>query len=134
METDIMNIYEAKYMDETKEKPGSAKKKLGKDKFKNRERKLKKVLKALRKQLKLLKKAVKTFAVSETQKVEDVKKDEQVEHDKNVEKVDAKEKSFWRRLGDAVIKAVPSVLIQFVGKVCASIFKNGFFKPRWAVG
>lgn len=131
MESEVLGLYERNYMNESEENSGSAKIRKGKSK-RNCKGHSKMVLKMLSKQMKMLKKqqrllkrqkkqmnkATETLAFSETGKMKETKRL------KHVEKVAPAEKSFWGKLSDAIIKAVPTVLTVLVGKVCSFIFKK----------
>lgn len=114
--------------------PGTDEEKLSSQKFKKKKKKpIKRLLKQFDKQfdkqekcLKKLSKKVK--ALNEREKAAEV-------NASNKPKRDEKAKpSFWSRLQDAIIKAVPSVLTRAVTSLVRYLCKGGKLRHSWAVG
>ncbi len=120
-----------------KKKKGEGGKKGSKKRMKYGFKSLSKQMKKMNKQQKTIRRAFETFAASETKTVEGAKKVEQVEHGENMGKGVSAEKSFWGKLGDAIIKAVPTILATVVTSICSFFFKrkqgNDNFRQHWAM-
>ena len=138
MNDEIRSLYETENMNEveenfksTKSKKGGRKRKNGKKCMKNVLKSVSKQMKLIREQQKLLNRAFETLVVSETKKVE------QAEHGENMRKTVSAEKSFWGKLGDVVLKAVPTLLVTVVTSICGFLFKrkqgNDNFRQHWAM-
>ena len=138
MDKDILNLYETEHNNEQKVGAGS---KIRKKKKKKHGKRIEKLLKKQNKYLKQLAKICKFKAENKQEKARSDYGEEKTckEHvDGEQEKDKQSKKSFWSKLGDAIIKAVPVILTRVTAAVCNFLFgrkyRNGSSQHGWAMG
>ncbi len=138
MNQDILNLYETEHNIEQKVGTGS---KIRKKKKRKRSKRIENLLKKQNKYLKQLAKICKLKAENKQEKARKDYGEEKTckEHaDGEQEKDKQSKKSFWIKLGDAVIKAVPVILTRVTVAVCNFLFgrkyRNGSLQHGWSMG
>lgn len=129
MNDDIRALYETEHTYGFEKSPGSVESKSKEREYWERRKEaileiLPEQMEKVRKKQKKLEKKVKALTAPETEVRKEAKTTVPVE------------KSFWRRLGDVVIKAVPVILTTIATSVCNFLFKrawrNGGYRQGWA--
>ena len=132
----MLEFYESKLEDDAADDEhrvlkGKRKKKKPKRYFKAVNKRLKKKNKSLEEENKLLKKLLKFYKAHDTEKAAKAA-EERKEKDKK------SERSFWCKMGDAFVKAVPVILTTLVAAVCSLFCKGKTGNTRasysWAAG